>query len=44
MSDKSQLPKRSDFAPEAEFVIQEFDVPLVRFLDVELEVTTYFLA
>jgi hypothetical protein len=30
MSDKSQLPKRSDFPPEAEFVIKEFDVPLVQ--------------
>jgi hypothetical protein len=30
MSDKSQLPKRSDFPHEAEFVIKEFDVPLVR--------------
>ena len=29
MSDKSQLPKRSDFPPGAEFVIKEFDVPLV---------------
>ena len=33
MSDKSQLPKRSDFPPEAEFVIKEFDVPLVRLPD-----------
>lgn len=30
-SDKSQLPKRSDFSSAAEFVIKEFDVPLVRF-------------
>lgn len=30
MSDKSQLPKRSDFPSDAEFVIKEFDVPLVR--------------
>ena len=30
MSYKSQLPKRSDFPREAEFVIKEFDVPLVR--------------
>ena len=30
MSDKSQLPKRSDFPPGSEFVIKEFDVPLVR--------------
>jgi hypothetical protein len=30
MSDKSQLPKRSDFPHGAEFVIKEFDVPLVR--------------
>jgi hypothetical protein len=30
MSDKPQLPKRSDFPPGAEFVIKEFDVPLVR--------------
>jgi hypothetical protein len=29
MLDKSQLPKRSDFPSEAEFVIKEFDVPLV---------------
>lgn len=29
MSDKSQLPKRSDFPHAAEFVIKEFDVPLV---------------
>ena len=29
MSDKSQLPKRSDFPPETEFVIKQFDVPLV---------------
>ena len=29
MSDKSRLPKRSDFPPGAEFVIKEFDVPLV---------------
>ena len=33
MSDKSQLPKRSDFPPEAEFMIKEFDVPLVRVQD-----------
>lgn len=32
-SDKSQLPKRSDFPSAAEFVIKEFDVPLVRFSD-----------
>lgn len=30
MSDKSRLPKRSDFPSDAEFVIKEFDVPLVR--------------
>ena len=30
-SNKSQLPKRSDFPSAAEFVIKEFDVPLVRF-------------
>ena len=30
MSDKSQLPKKSDFPSGAEFVIKEFDVPLVR--------------
>lgn len=30
MSDNSQLPKKSDFPPAAEFVIKEFDVPLVR--------------
>ena len=30
MSDESQLPKRSDFPPRAEFVIKEFDVPLVQ--------------
>ena len=29
MSDKSQLPKISDFPPRTEFVIKEFDVPLV---------------
>jgi hypothetical protein len=29
MSFKSQLPRRSDFPPEVEFVIKEFDVPLV---------------
>ena len=29
MTDKSQLPKRSDFPPGTEFVIKEFDVPLV---------------
>jgi len=33
MRDKSQLLKRSDFPPEAEFVIKEFDVPLVRIPD-----------
>lgn len=30
MGDKSRLPKRSDFPSDAEFVIKEFDVPLVR--------------
>ena len=30
MNDKRRLPKRSDFPSEAEFVIKEFDVPLVR--------------
>ena len=30
MSEKSQLPKEFDFPPGAEFVIKEFDVPLVR--------------
>lgn len=30
MNDKSQLPKQSEFPPEAEFVIKEFDVPLVQ--------------
>jgi hypothetical protein len=30
MSDNSQLPKSSDFPPGTEFVIKEFDVPLVR--------------
>ena len=30
MRAKSKLPKRSDFPPGAEFVIKEFDVPLVR--------------
>ena len=30
MNFKSQLPKRSDFPRDAEFVIKEFDVPLVR--------------
>jgi hypothetical protein len=30
MSDKLQLPKRSDFPPATEFVIKEFDVPLAR--------------
>ena len=30
MSDKSQLPKESDFPPGTEFVIKQFDVPLVR--------------
>jgi hypothetical protein len=29
MSDNSQLPKRSDFPSGAEFVIKEFNVPLV---------------
>jgi len=29
MSEKIQLPKRSDFPSGAEFVIKEFDVPLV---------------
>ena len=29
MSDKSKLPKRSELPPGAEFVIKEFDVPLV---------------
>lgn len=33
MSDRSKLPKRSDFPREAEFVIKEFDVPLVRLPD-----------
>ena len=33
MSDESQLPKRSDFPPGAEFVIKEFDVPLVQLPD-----------
>ncbi len=33
MSDNSQLPKPSDFPPGDEFVIKEFDVPLVRILD-----------
>ncbi len=30
MSAESQLPKRSDFPAVAEFVIKEFDVPLVQ--------------
>jgi hypothetical protein len=30
LSDRSPLPKRSDFHADAEFVIKEFDVPLVR--------------
>ena len=30
MSEKSDLPKTSDFPPGTEFVIKEFDVPLVR--------------
>ena len=30
MSDKSRLPGRSDFPAGTEFVIKEFDVPLVR--------------
>ena len=30
MSDNSQLPKPSDFPPGTEFLIKEFDVPLVR--------------
>ncbi len=30
MSNNPQLPKSSDFAPGTEFVIKEFDVPLVR--------------
>jgi len=29
MSDRSPLPKRSDFPTQSEFVIKEFDVPLV---------------
>ena len=33
MSDKLQLPKRSDFPPGSEFVIKEFDLPLVRIPD-----------
>jgi hypothetical protein len=33
MSDKSQLPTRSDFPSGAEFVIKEFDVPLVHVPD-----------
>lgn len=33
MSDNAQLPIRSDFPDEAEFVIKEFDVPLVRLPD-----------
>ena len=33
MSDKPQLPNRSDFPSGAEFVIKEFDVPLVQFPD-----------
>jgi hypothetical protein len=30
MSNDAQLPGRSDFPADAEFVIKEFDVPLVR--------------
>ena len=30
MSDKARLPRRSDFPAMTEFVIKEFDVPLVR--------------
>ena len=30
MSDKSQLPRQSDFPPGTEFVSKEFDVPLVQ--------------
>jgi hypothetical protein len=30
MSDKAKLPTRSEFPPETEFVIKEFDVPLVQ--------------
>lgn len=30
MSDKSRLPERSEFPAGTEFVIKEFDVPLVR--------------
>jgi len=30
VNDNSQFPKRSDFPPGAEFVIKEFDVPLVQ--------------
>jgi hypothetical protein len=30
MSDNSQLPKSSGFPPGTEFIIKEFDVPLVR--------------
>ena len=30
MSDEPHLPKFTDFAPGTEFVIKEFDVPLVR--------------
>ena len=33
MSDKSQLPKRFDFPHGTEFVIKEFDVPLVQLPD-----------
>lgn len=33
MSDKSQLPTRSDFPSVAEFVIKDFDVPLVQLPD-----------
>ena len=33
MSDKSQLPKKSDFPSGTEFIIKEFDVPLVRVPD-----------
>lgn len=30
MSDELQLPKEADFPPGSEFVIKEFDVPLVQ--------------
>lgn len=30
MNEKPKLPQRSDFPPGTEFVIKEFDVPLVR--------------